>query len=68
VEKGELVGMQTGATTREIKLAVLQKVGNSLYPAILLLHIYPLDPPQYQKVMCSTMFIAAVFVITRNLM
>jgi hypothetical protein len=35
-------------------------------PAILLLGIYPKDVPQYHKDTCSTVFIAALFIITRN--
>jgi hypothetical protein len=32
----------------------------------LFLGIYPKDVPPYRKDMCSTMFIAALFVIARN--
>jgi hypothetical protein len=35
-------------------------------PAILLLGIFPKDVPPYQKDMCSTMFIAGLFIIARN--
>jgi hypothetical protein len=35
-------------------------------PAILLLGIYPKHGPPYHKDMCSTMFIAALFIIARN--
>ena len=35
-------------------------------PAILLLGIYPKDAPQHHKDPCSTMFIAALFIIARN--
>jgi hypothetical protein len=35
-------------------------------PAILLLGIYPKDAPSYHKEICSTMFIADLFVIVRN--
>jgi hypothetical protein len=35
-------------------------------PAIPLLGIYPEDVPSYNKDTCSTMFIAALFVIVRN--
>jgi hypothetical protein len=34
--------------------------------AIPLLGIYPKDPPIYNKDTCSTMFIAALFIIARN--
>jgi hypothetical protein len=36
-------------------------------PAILLLGIYPRDVPPYHKDTCSTMFIAALFVIAKKL-
>jgi hypothetical protein len=35
-------------------------------PAIPLLGIYPEDSPTYSKETCSTMFIAALFIIARN--
>nr|AAQ96247.1 LRRGT00034 [Rattus norvegicus] len=35
-------------------------------PAIPLLGIYPKDAPTYKKVTCSTMFIAALFIIARS--
>jgi hypothetical protein len=35
-------------------------------PAILLLGIYPEDAPTYNKDTCSTMFIAALFIIARS--
>jgi hypothetical protein len=35
-------------------------------PAIPLLGIYPKDTPPYHKDMCSTMFIAALFTISRS--
>ena len=35
-------------------------------PAILLLGIYPKDAPTYKKDTCSTMFIAALFIIARS--
>jgi hypothetical protein len=35
-------------------------------PAIPLLGIYPKDVPPYLKNICSTMFIASLFIITRN--
>ena len=37
-----------------------------LNPAIPLLGIYPEDSPKYNKDTCSTMFIAALFIISRN--
>jgi hypothetical protein len=36
-------------------------------PAIPLLGIYPKDSPTYNKGTCSTMFIAALFIIARSL-
>ena len=35
-------------------------------PVILLLGIYPRDTPIYNKDTCTTMFIAALFIITRS--
>ena len=35
-------------------------------PAILLLGIYPQNAPPYHKDVCSTVFMAALFVIARN--
>ena len=44
----------------------LRKLGNNLprYPVIPHLGIYPKNTQSYNKGMCSTMFIAALFVIT----
>jgi hypothetical protein len=52
----------------EINLVVSQKIGNSSNPdpAIPLLGIYPKDAPQYHRDTCSTMLIAALFIIVRN--
>jgi hypothetical protein len=36
-------------------------------PAITLLGIYPKDAPTHNKDTCSTMFIAALFIIARTL-
>ena len=46
----------------------LRKLGMSLPedPAIALLGIYPEDSPACNKDICSTMFIAALFIITRS--
>jgi len=62
-----LVGLQTG-TTLEISLEVPQKIGYSIPegPAIPLLLIYPKDAPTYNKDTSSTVFIAALFIITRS--
>ena len=58
-----LVGLQTGTTTLEINLAVFQKIVslqvNSSY-------IAPGHALTYNKDMCFTMLIAALFIITRN--
>jgi hypothetical protein len=35
-------------------------------PAILLLGMYSKDAPTYDKDTCSTMFIAALFIVTRS--
>ena len=46
----------------------LRKLGMSLPedPGIPLLGIYPEDSPAYNKDTCSTMFIAALFIIARS--
>ena len=63
-----LVGLQTCTTTLEISLAVPQKINIVLPkdPAIPLLGIYPEDVPASKKHTCSTMFIAALFLIARS--
>ena len=63
-----LVGLQTGTTTLEISLVVLRKLKIILLedPAILLLDICPKHALPYHKDMCSTMFIAVLFIIARN--
>jgi hypothetical protein len=63
-----LVGLQACTTTLEISLVVPQKIGHSTTegPAILLLGIYPEDVPTGKKDTCSTMFKAALFIITRS--
>jgi hypothetical protein len=57
-----LVGLQACTTTLEISLVVPRKIGHS----IPLLGIYPKDAPTYNKDTCSTMFIAALFIIARS--
>jgi len=47
-------------------LAVAQKTGNREGPAIPLLGIYSEDAPTCNKETCSTMFIAALFIIARS--
>jgi hypothetical protein len=64
-----LVGLQACTTTLEISLVVPQKI-DILLPedlAIPLLGIYPEDAPTGNKDTCSTMFIAALFIIARSL-
>ena len=63
-----LVGLQAGTTTLEISLAVFRKLDIVLLedPAIPLLGIYPEDVPTSNKETCSTMFIAALFIIARS--
>ena len=63
-----LVGMQTCADTVEISVVVSQETGSQppQDPAIPLLGIYPRDSLTYYKSICSTMFIAALFVIART--
>jgi hypothetical protein len=63
-----LVGLQTCTTILEISLVVSQKLDRVLPedPAIPLLGIYPEDVPTSKKEMCSTMFIAALFIISRS--
>ena len=39
---------------------------DKVLPAIPLLGIYPKDAPMYDKDTCSTMFIAALFIIARS--
>ena len=62
------VGLQAFTTTLEISLAVLRKLDIVLLedPAIPLLGIYPEDVPTGKKDTCSTMFIAALFIIARS--
>jgi hypothetical protein len=58
-----LVGLHAGTTTLEISLAVpqnCQKIEQYLSWA------YPKDVPTCNKDTCSTMFIAALFIIARS--
>ena len=61
-----LVGLRTCTTTLEINLAVFQKIGNSSTSRANYTISGPVlkNAPQYHT--CSTMFIAALFIITRN--
>ena len=60
-----LVGVPTCTITLEISMVTLKKMGMSLPqdPAIPLLGICPKEAHSYNKDICSTMFIAALFVI-----
>jgi hypothetical protein len=63
-----LVGLKTGSTTLEISLVVPQKIGHSttfLRTQLFHLDIYTKDAPKYNKNMCFTMFIGALFIIAR---
>ena len=61
-----LVGMQTGAATVESSMEISQKMDLPFDPAILLLGIYPKKPKTLiQKNISSTMFIAALFTISK---
>jgi hypothetical protein len=64
-----LMGLQAGTITLEISLVVPQKMGHSTTedPEIPLLDIYREDAPTCNKDTCSTMFIAALFIIARSL-
>jgi hypothetical protein len=63
-----LVGLQAGTTTLETILKIPRKFSIVLLddPAIPLLGIYPENAATYNKDSCSTMFIAALFIIARN--
>jgi hypothetical protein len=61
-----LVGLQACTTTLEISLAVPQKIGLPEDPAIPVLSLYPKDALTCNKDTCSTMFIAASFIIARS--
>jgi hypothetical protein len=60
-----LVRLQAGTATLEISLAIPQKIGRAEGPTIQLLGISPQDAPTCNKDTCSTMFIAALFIIAR---
>jgi hypothetical protein len=72
VEQGDtpplLEGGQTGTTTFEINLDVSQKIGNwsTSTSATPLMGIYSKDAPTYHRDTCSTMLIAALFIIAWN--
>ena len=58
-----LVGMKTCTTPLEINLEILQKIILLQEPV---LSTYLKDVPPSHKDNCSAMFIAALFIITRN--
>jgi hypothetical protein len=60
-----LMGLEAGTTTLEISSEIPQKIGPE-HPAIPFLGIYPEDTPIGNKDTCSTMFIAALFIIARS--
>jgi hypothetical protein len=61
-----LVGLLACTTTLQISLTVPQKIGLPGDLPTLLLGIYPEDVPTGNKDTCSTMFIAALFIIARS--
>jgi hypothetical protein len=63
-----LVGLQACTTTLEISLAVSQKIehGTTEGSCSTSLGIYLEDVPTSKKETCSTMFIAASFIIARS--
>jgi hypothetical protein len=63
-----LVGLQACTTTLEISLAVPQKIGHSTTGGFCNTSpgIYPEDVPTGKKGTCSTMFLAALFIIARS--
>ena len=65
-----LLGFHSGKTTLEFssRVEVLRKLDIVLPkdPAIPLLGIYPEDTPTCNKDTCSTMFIAALFIIAKG--
>ena len=60
-----LAGVQTHTDDLEISMVISQNIRkqSTSRPTIPLLGIYPKDAQSYHKDMCSTMFIAALFVI-----
>ena len=63
-----LVGLHACTSTLEISVAILRKLDIVLLedPAITHLGIYPEDVSTGNKNTCSTMFIAALFIIARS--
>jgi len=63
-----LVGLQADTTTLEISLVVPQKITHSTTggPSYTTPVYIPKDASTYNKDTCSTMFIAALFIIARS--
>jgi hypothetical protein len=63
-----MVGMQAGITILEVNMVGPQNLEIVLpeVPAIWLLGIYSKVAPPYHKNSCSTLFIAALFLIVRS--
>ena len=63
-----LVGVQTSTATVDIGVVFLRKIRHYLVqdPAIPLLNIHTKDSSPYLRDTCSTIFIAALFIIARN--
>jgi hypothetical protein len=62
-----LVGLKAFTTTLEVSLEVPQKIGHSTTGgSIPFLGIYPEEVPTGNKNTCSTIFIAALFIIARS--
>ena len=53
-------GNQSGSPSETLKLLY------QMYPDVPLLRIYPKDVAPYQKVLCSTVFIAALYLIAKT--
>ena len=63
-----LVGVKAGTAPLDISMVIFRKLGNNLPQglAISLLGTYPKDAQSCHKDMCSTISIAALFVIVSN--
>jgi hypothetical protein len=63
-----LVGLETGTTTLKISLLIPQIIGHSTTsgPNYTTPGHIPKNAPTYNKDTCSTMFIAALFIIARS--
>ena len=61
-----LVGLQADTTTLGISFQFLRKLDIVLPEDPAIPFIYPKDTPTYNKDTCSTMFIAALFILART--